>query len=230
MSQKPRKLNTVRKFFDTYLWHILILVVVGITIWNIKFARVPIPAGYAKFSDYGISLVYPNDLNLWQVAIYDDGSVVQDGSKPISEHCGNVGWNSGNIDFERPGREGYYQESSVIWLDTTAPSDGVELRLYYTMQRTINLLRNQEYNISVGFSGYLNHRGYDAKYEFFNYTYGENGGDQVFVYGVLGGFYCEKSSRIIEMYYLDIYTFDPEYDRDALFDSFSFLFDYVECH
>ena len=207
------------------------MLIIGITAWNIVFSRVPTPNGFSRYSDYGVSFVYPNDLNLWQVPIDDDGSVVQDGSRTVSENCGFVGWNSGNTEFERIGRDGYFQESGVLWLGNTASADAQELRLYYTMQETTNLVRNRECNITVGYSGYLTHRGHTVKYDFFNYTVRNTGEiDNVTVYGVVGGFYCDKSARFFELYYLDIYDFNPEYDEEALFDAFNFLFEYIRCH
>ena len=211
-------------------WLIIgIIVVVGFTAWNILSSQTP--TGYNRYSDYGISLLHPRDLNPWHVAINDDGSVVQDGSRMPSEDWGFIGWNTGNTVFERPERDGYYQESGVLWLRDGASSDDVELSLYYTMQETTNLLRNRECNITAGYSGYFTHSDHRVKYDFFNYTVQDAGEtDKVTVYGIVGGFYCDKSGRSFELYYLDIYDFDPEYDEEALFDAFNFLFKYFRCH
>lgn len=207
------------------------LLVIGITAWNIVFSQVPTPKGYSRYTDYGISFVYPSDLTPWQVAIYDDGSVVQDGSRTVSENWGFVGWNSGNTEFERPGREGYYQETGVFWLGNTVSVDGASLNMYYNMQEATNLIRNRECNLTVGYSGYLTHRGHTVMYDFFNYTVCDMGEiNKVVVYGIVGGFYCDKSDKYIELYYLDIYDFDPEYEKEAIFDAFTFLIECLQCH
>jgi hypothetical protein len=75
---------------------IIVLIIAGVTIWNSRSSLFPPPEGYARFSDYGMSFLYPEDLNLWQVAVDDDLNVVLDDSRQISEDWGCVGWNSGN--------------------------------------------------------------------------------------------------------------------------------------
>jgi hypothetical protein len=135
-------------FDDNRFLIIGLIIVLSITVWNSRNSIYPPPKGYARFSDYGLSFLYPDDLNMWQVALNDDGSVVLDESRTVSENWGDIGWNSGNVDHERPGREGYFQEFSVMWLATNAPELGYELNLYYTMQRVTNQIRNREINIT----------------------------------------------------------------------------------
>lgn len=176
---------------------IIVLIVAGVTIWNSRSSLFPPPEGYARFSGYGVSFLYSDDLNLWQVAINDDGSVVRDGSRNISEDWGDVGWNSGNVDFERPGREGYFQEFSVMWVAMDGPPEHDEaLNLFYTMIVVNAQILNRELYMTRGPPGFLDHRGHQVKYEFFNYTQLESGeSEPVIIYGVVGGFYCERSGR-----------------------------------
>jgi hypothetical protein len=54
--------------------------------------------------------------------------------------------------------------------------------------------------------------------------------DIVTVYGIVGGFFCEKSGRAIELYYLDIFDHEPEYDEKTLFSSFKFYLKSLICH
>lgn len=206
------------------------LILVSITVWNSRYALMPTPQGYHRYVNHDMVLLYPDDMNLWEVAIFDDGRNVQDGSLQISEERGTVGWNSGNVDFERSVREDYGWESSIIWLETEPP-EGYELWLFYTAIETNAVRNRRELNWTRGEVGGLTHRGHDAIYQFFNYTIQDIGStDKSIIYGLVGGYYCEKSGRSVELYYLDIYESDPVYDKEALFSSFRFLFDSVYCH
>lgn len=49
------------------------------------------------------------------------------------------------------------------------------------------------------------------------------------MYDVVGAFYCPQSGRAMELYYLDIYDFDPVYDKESLFDSFRLYLVSVRC-
>ncbi len=212
-------------------WLIAIaLILVSITLWNSRYAVIPTPRGYARYVDYGVVFLYPDDMNLWEVAIFDDGRVVHDGSIPISEDRGTVGWNSGNVDFERPGRDDYWQESSLTWLKTGPPVDN-ELYLFYSALTTNAERYGREFNISKGETGVLTHGGHDGSLQYFNYTTRDIGStDKSIIYGIVGGYFCDKTGRSVELYYLDIYDSDPVYDKEALYSTFMFLFDSIDCH
>jgi hypothetical protein len=211
---------------------IIVLIIAGVTIWNSRSSLFPPPEGYARFSDYGMSFLYPEDLNLWQVAVDDDLNVVLDDSRQISEDWGCVGWNSGNVDFERPGREGYFQEFNVIWLAMNPPSEHEKVTdLFFTALEANFRVRNREYNMTRGSTGFLNLRDHNVKHEFFNYTYlGAGEDDPVIVYGIVGVFYCERSGRAVTLYYIDIFDFDPVYDEEMIFSTFKFYLDSIRCH
>lgn len=214
-------------------WLIIIaLTLVAITAWNSRYALIPVPEGFARYANHGISFLYPDDLDLWEVAIYDNGSVVLDGSRTISRDWGCVGWNSGNVDFKRPGREGYFQESSVIWLSTDPPKEnGVKPHMFYTSMEVNSKRRDRECNITKGETGFITHRNHVVNYEYFNYSIRDYGAEHnVIVYGIVAGFYCPKTGRTIELYYLDIYDADPVYDQKALDDIFKFYLNSVHCH
>lgn len=211
---------------------IVVFTVTGLILWNSKSSLFPPPRGYARYSDHGVSFLYPDDLNPWQVPVNDAFNVVTDGSWEISEERGCVGWNSGNVDQERPGREGYFQEANVIWLAMDPPSEPDEmLNLFYTAFETNMQTRSRKYNLTKGSTGFLDHRDHRVKYQFFNYTYLELGEDNpVFVYSVIGSFYCEETGRALTYYYMEIFDFDPVYDRESLFDTFKFYLDSIHCH
>ncbi len=211
---------------------IAVLIITGITLWNSRSTLFPPPRGYARYSDYGVSILYPDDLNLWQVPVDDAFNVVIDGPWVMSEERGCVGWNSGNVDFERPGREGYFQEANVIWLAMDPPPEPDEvLNLFYTAFEANMQTRNREYNLTKGSMGFLDQRGHGAKYEYFNYSYFEVGEDNsIVVYGVIGAFYCEKTGRAFATYYVEIFDFDPVYDEETLLSTFKFYLDSLRCH
>lgn len=211
---------------------IIVFTVTVLIIWNSRSSLFPPPEGYAKYSDHGISFLYPDYLNPWQVPINDAFNVVTGGPWEISEERGCVGWNSGNVDNERPVREGYFQEANVIWLAMDPPPEpDVVLNLFYTAFETNMQTRNREYDLTKGATGFLDHRGHGVKYEFFNYTYFETGEDEsIVVYGVLGAFYCDKSGRAVASYYMEIFDFEPVYDDETLLSTFEFYLDSLRCH
>ena len=213
-------------------WLIFIaLILVGITVWNSRYALMPTLKGYTRYTEHGITFLYPDDVNIWEVAIYDDGSDVQDGSRTISEDWGTVGWNSGNVDHERPGRKDYYQESSVIWLTTDPPENNVKLTKFYTALGVSAERCDREDNMTKGETGTLTHRSHDVVYEYFNYTAKYSGRrDMTYRYGIVAGFYCHKTGRTIELYYMDLYDSDPVYDKETLFNTFKFYLNSIQCH
>jgi hypothetical protein len=212
-------------------WLILIiLLIAGASIWNSRALIFKPPKGYARFSDYGLSFLYPDDLNLWRVPINNDGSVINDGSGTISEQSGNVGWNSGNIDFDRGDREGYYQEATVMWVTKDAEPEEI-LDLFYTMVEVTARLRSRNVDMVKGSMASLTHRGHQATYQHLNYTSLESGETEpTTVYGMVGGFYCDKTERSIAIYYLDIFGFDTVYNEDEIHSSFRFYLDSIKCH
>jgi len=210
----------------------IILILVGVTLWNSRDLFFRPPEGYAKFSDYGLSFLYPDDLNLWQVPINDDGSVVLDGSMSVSERSGNVGWNSGNIDFDRGDREGYCQESTVMWVTKeTEPGPEDILDLYYTMREVTNRVRGRTSEMVKGSTASFTHRGHQATYQFFNYTIPNPGAtESTTIYGIVGGFYCDKTERAVAIYYLDIFDTEPVYNMEEILSSFQFNIGSIKCH
>jgi len=214
-------------------WLILIILIfVGVALWNSRTLIFRPPDGYAKFSDYGLSFLYPDDLNLWQVPINDDGSVDLDGSKIISEQSGNVGWNSGNVDFDRGDREGYYQESAVIWVTKeTEPESEEILDLFYTMVEVTNRVRNRTVEMVKGSTASFTHKGHQATYQFFNSTKLNLGVTEPMTnYGIVGGFYCDRTERAVAIYYLDIFDTEPVYNMKEILNSFRLYIDSIECH
>ena len=213
-------------------WLIIIaLTLVAITAWNSRYALIPPPKGYARYTEHGMSFLYPDDMNLWEVAIYDDGSDVQDGSRTISEDWGTVGWNSRNVDQERPGREDYFQESSVYWLTSDPPENSVKLNKFYTALGVSGERCDREDNMTKGETGTLTHRNHDVVYEYFNYTSQFIGTKRKSnIYGIVAGFYCHETGRTIELYYMDLYDSDPVYDKEMLFNTFKSYLDSIHCH
>ena len=214
-------------------WLIIIaLTLMAITAWNSRYSLIPAPTGYARYAKHGISFLYPDDLNLWEVAINDDGTNVQGGSRTVSYDWGCAGWNSGNTDVERPGREGYFQESSLLWLSMDPPTgDGATPHMFYAAVEANAVVRNREQNMTIGETGIIDHRGHTVTYEYHNCSIRDFGAEKShLVYGIVSCFYCPQSGRILEIYYLDIYDFDPVYDKESLFDSFKFYLDSIHCH
>jgi len=211
---------------------LLILIFAGATIWNSRALIFKPPEGYARFSDYGLTFLYPDDLNLWRVPINDDGSVIIDGSGTISEQSGNVGWNSGNIDFDRGDREGYYQETTVIWVTKDAEPEPTEiLDLYYTMVEVTARVRGRTVEMVKGSTASLMHKGHQATYQYLNYTSLDPGETEPWpIYGIVGGFYCDRTERAIAIYYLDIFDFDPVYNADEILNSLRFYLGSIKCH
>ena len=214
-------------------WLIFIaLTVVAITAWNSRYSLFPPPKGYARFSDYGISFLYPDNMNLWENPINDDGSEVRGSSRTASEDWGEIGWYSGNVDLERPGREGYFDQSEVLWVADGRPDDLEEvLNLFYTNAESAAERRGREIEVSVGSVGSLTVRGHEVVYQFYNYTHIVAGEHlQTIIWGVVGGWYCEDSGRMIALYYEEWYTVDPVYDGPRLFNKFKFYLESVRCH
>jgi hypothetical protein len=210
----------------------LIILIASITAWNSRYSLIPAPTGYARFTKHGISFLYPDYLDPWEVAINDDGTTTQGGSRMISFDWGCAGWNSGNTDVERPEREGYFRESSLLWLSTDPQTgDGATPHMFYAAMEANAVVRNREQNMTLGETGVTTHRGHDVRYQYHNYSIRDYGAEHSHVvYGIVGAFYCPQSGRTMELYYLDIYDFDPVYDRESLFDSFRFYLDSVRCH
>jgi len=209
-------------------WLIIIaLTLVAITAWNSRYTLIPTPAGYTRYAKHGISFLYPDDLNLWEVVVFEDGSF--DISISVSEDIGTVGWNSGNTDNPQP-HTTHWRESSVIWLQTEPPED-FELHLFYN-QLYANALRNRrEINMTKGETSTFTHMNHQGLIQFFNYTIQDIGThDKSQVYGIVTGYYCDKTGRTIEVYYIDIYDSDPVYDKESLFKTFRFYLGSVYCH
>jgi hypothetical protein len=214
-------------------WLIVIaLTLIAITAWNSRYALIPAPTGYARYTKYEISFLYPDYLDPWEAPINDDGSEVRDGSRTVSEDWGEVGWYSGNVDFERPGREGYFDQSGVLWVADRQPDNLEEvLNLFYTKAKSVAKRRGREIEVSAGSVGRLTVRGHEVIYQFFNYTQIVAGEYlQTIIWGVVGGWYCEDSGRMIALYYEEWYTVDPVYDGPELFNKFKFYLESVRCH
>ncbi len=203
---------------------LIIILLVAATAWNSRYSILPTPEGYVRYVDNGITIFQPDLLHIWEVAIYPDARIVQDGSLSICEEYGTVGWNSGNTDEYKPPTH-YWRESSITWLKSDPPT-GDQLYLFYTALET-NAVRNQRgLNLTQGIPQKLSYRGDDLILAHYNYTIQNFGSDSISqTYGIVAGFYCRNTGRWIELYYMDIYDFEPKYDPDSLYETFMFYLD-----
>ena len=206
---------------------VLIIGVISITAWNSRYQLIPTPSGYTRYAEHGIVFLYPEDLYLWEVFLLEDG--YYDASIPISEENGLVGWNSGNTDQPQPSITNW-KESSVLWLETEPPEE-YTLHLFYDHL----VVRTESWNYGITLSkGEIHdttHMNHEVIIQFFNYTtHHDDPEENSHVFGVIGGYYCDKTQRIVEVYYLDIYDKDLVYDRDSLLNEFNFILESLHCH
>lgn len=208
---------------------ILVILITAITAYNSRYTLLPTPPGHTRYNKHGIATIYPADLYPWEIAIHQDGKVVLDGSIPISEDTGNMGWNSGNT-RETQSDTNHYWESSTIWLKTEPP-ETPNLDLYYTSLYDTNERRHREMNLTKGTTESYTHRNHQVTIQYFNYTVQNTGAtNHVQIYGIIGGYYCTKTGRTILLYYLDIYQTDPIYDHESLYENFRFYIDHIHSH
>lgn len=212
-------------------WLIIIaLTLVVITAWNSRYMLIPTPDWYSWYADHGIVILQPDDLYIWELAVREDGSVVLDGSVSISEESGIVGWNGRNTNNPRPPPTANWQASSVIWLKTEPPED-FELHLFYNQLYTNAIRNHREINITKGEINTFTHMNHQGQIQYCNYTIQTIGTtEKTQNFGIVAGYYCEKTGRTIELYYIDIYDTDPEYDRETLYNDFKFILDSLSCH
>ena len=205
----------------------LIIVIISLTAWNSRYELIPTPSGYNWYNQHGMVFLYPKDLILWEVVVHEDGSF--DSSMPVSEDIGTVGWNSGNTNIPQP-ETTHWIESSVIWIRKEATED-LDLHLFYN-QLYANAERNQrEINLTKGEIEPFVHRKHQGRIQFFNYTTQTIGTDEwAQIYGVVAGFYCDETKRMIEIYYIDIYDENPVYDKESLLNEFNFILESLNCH
>lgn len=212
-------------------WLILIaLTIVLITAWNSRYVLIPTPDGYTWYSKHEIVILLPDNQYIWELAVDKDGSVIIDGSKSISEEAGIVGWNERNSNNPRPLPSGNWQESSVIWLKTEPPEDP-EPHLYYNQLNTYAIRNHMELNITKGEINTFTHRNHQGKLQYCNYTlHTIDTGEILKHYGIVACYYCEKTQRTIELFYIDIYETNPEYNSETLYNGFKFILDSLHCH
>ena len=208
----------------------LVLIISSITAWNSRYSLIPPPDGYTWYTDHGITILLPDDLYIWEIPVDTDGTVILDGSKSISEETGDVGWNERNSNNPRPRPTGNWHESSVIWLKTTPPED-TGPHLYYNQLQSYATRNHMELNITKGEIDTFTHRNHQGKLQYCNYTlHAIDTGEILQNYGIVACYYCEETQRTIELFYIDIYNTDPEYDRETLYDGFKFILDSLHCH
>jgi hypothetical protein len=212
-------------------WLILIvLTIVLVTAWNSRYSILPTPDGYSRYADHGIVILQPDDLYIWELAVHEDGNIVIDGSGLISKESGIVGWNGHNSNNPEPLPTVNWQESSVIWVKTEPPED-FELRLYYNQLYTYAIRNNMEINITKGEINAFTHLNHKGKLQYCNYTLKTmDTAEKTMNYGIVAGYYCEKTHRTIELFYIDIFESDPEYDQEKLYNGFNFILDSLHCH
>lgn len=215
------------------LWLIImVMIIAGVSAWNSRHILFPPPRGYTRFASYGLSFLYPEDMHLWQVPINDGGSETRDGTRIVSENWGDAGWYSGNVDTETQEDGNYFQQSGVLWVAKGQPENLQEtLNLFYTKAGSVAERRNREIRIVTGYTRTLRVCGHKAVYQYFNYTQIEAGETlPTVIWGIVGGWYCDNSGRMITLYYEEWYTEDPIYDKNSLYNSFEFYLDSVRCH
>jgi hypothetical protein len=208
----------------------LVLIISSITAWNSRYVLIPTPHGYSWYTDHKIAILLPDDLYIWELPVHTDGSVILDGSKSISEETGIVGWNERNSNNLRPRPTGNWQESSVIWLKTEPPQD-LRPHLYYNQLQTYATRNHMEINITKGEIHTFTHRNHQGKLQYCNYTLQTTStGERLQNYGIVACYYCEKTQRTIELFYIDIYDSDPKYDQEKIYNDFKFILDSLRCH
>jgi hypothetical protein len=208
----------------------LIIIIASITAWNSRYALIPTPEGYSWYSKHDIAILLPDDLYIWELPVNTDGNIILDGSTSISEETGIVGWNERNSNNPRPRPTGNWQESSVIWLKTDPPEDP-KPHLFYNQLYTYAIRNQMELNLIKGETHTFTHRNHQGKLQYCNYTLqATDTGERLQNYGIVTCYYCEKTQRTIELFYIDIYNSDPIYNQEQLYNGLKFILDSLHCH
>ncbi len=224
-------LNDPNQFIIKDRWLFLIaLVLLFITGWNSRFVIIPAPNGYTRYVKHDVVFLYPENLQLWELAIHEDGTFREDGSEPVTEYWGTVGWNTGNTLTPSDSSTMYWQESGITWYETSPPEDLLSPCMFFSAIRGNAERRGRELNLAEGQRMESSHRGHSMVYQYFNYTSIDESNTVSQIYGIICGFYCEDTGRMFEVYYKDIYDLDPVYDPETMYTTFKYYLDSLHCH
>lgn len=211
-------------------WLILIaLTIILITTYNSRYTLIPTPPGHTYYSKHNIAIQIPDDLYIWELPVNTDGNIILDGSTPISTETGIIGWNERNSNNPRPRPTHNWHESSVIWLKTE-PQDTTP-HLFYNQLYTYATRNNMILDLTKGQTHSFTHRNHQGKLQYCNYTlHDTDSGEILQNYGIVACYYCTKTQRTIELFYIDIYNTDPTYDPATLYNDFKTILDTLHCH
>jgi hypothetical protein len=207
----------------------LVLIITTVTAYNSRYTLIPTPPGHTYYSKHNIAIQIPTDLYIWELPINTHGNIILDGSTHISKETGIIGWNERNSNNPRPKPTGNWQESSVIWLKTES-QDPIPY-LFYNQLYTYATRNNMILNLTKGPTTSFTHRNHQAKLQYFNYTLHNTETDETLHnYGIVACYYCTKTQRTIELFYIDIYNTDPTYNPATLYNEFKTILDTLHCH
>jgi len=209
---------------------IIILIITTVTAYNSRYTLIPTPPGHTYYSKHNIAILIPADLYIWELPINTDGNIILDGSASISEETGIIGWNERNTNNQRPPPTHNWQESSLIWLKTEPPENPTP-HLYYNQLYTYATRNNMILNLTKGETTSFTHRTHQGTLQYCNYTlHDTDTGETLQNYGIVACYYCTKTGRTIELFYIDIHNTDPTYDPEQLYNEFKTILDTLHCH
>jgi len=207
---------------------IIILIITTVTAYNSRYTLTPTPPGHTYYTKHNIAIQIPDDLYIWELPINTDGNIILDGSTSISKETGIIGWNERNTNNQRPPPTQNWQESSLIWLKTPPPENPTP-HLYYNQLYTYATRNNMILNLTKGETHPFTHRNHQGTLQYINYTL-HTTDETLQHYGIVACYYCTKTGRTIELFYIDIYNTDPTYDQAALYNGFKSILDTLHCH